>query len=692
MTAINAVAELSVEGDIAVLTIDSPPVNALSARVRDGLRDGFQQAAANPAVKAIVLICGGRTFIAGADISEFGKPPAGATLKEIQSAIEDCPKPVIAAIHGTALGGGFEVALMAHYRVAVPSAKVGLPEIKLGLLPGAGGTQRLPRLIGPEAAAEAILSGAPISAKAAHASGVIDRLAEEGKLREGALSFAREAIDDGLPLVKVRDREDKILAARGKPEIFDAIRKANAKKFRGFEAWEQALACVQDAVELPFEEGMKRERERFMQLLPSTQSKAQRHVFFAERQVWKVADVPDDTPTLPIKRVGVIGAGTMGGGIAMNFLNVGIPVTIVETQQAALDRGLSVIRKNYENTAKKGRMTQADVEARMGLLTGTLDIDALGDADLVIEAVFENMDIKKDIFRKLDGIAKPGAILASNTSYLDVNEIALATTRPDHVLGLHFFSPANVMRLLEVVRGDKTSKPVIATAMNVAKKIGKIAALVGVCHGFVGNRMLSQRQREAQKLILEGAMPWDVDRVIYDFGLPMGPFAMSDLAGLDIGWSKETTRSSTIREILCEQDRRGQKTGAGFYDYDENRNAKPSPVTEKIILDFAASKGINRRDISDQEILERCLYPMVNEGAKILEEGKAQRASDIDIVWINGYGWPVYRGGPMFWADSVGLDKVLAALKRYEAEMGDVFKPAALLEKLVAEGKGFKDL
>jgi 3-hydroxyacyl-CoA dehydrogenase len=585
-----------------------------------------------------------------------------------------------------------EVALVCHYRVAVPSAKLGLPEIKLGLIPGAGGTQRLPRLIGPEAALEAILSGTPFGARQALAWGVVDEIVEEGKPREGALAFARKAIDEKLPLLKVRDRDDKVAAARGKPEIIDAIRKANARKFRGFEAWEKAIGAVRDAVELPFDQGLAREREAFMELLGSTQSRAQRYVFFAERQVSKVADVPDDTPTLPVKKVGVIGAGTMGGGISMNFLNAGIPVTIVETRQDALDRGLGVIRKNYENTARKGRMSAADVETRMGLLTGTLDLTVLADCDLIIEAVFENMEIKKDIFARLDAIAKPGAILATNTSYLDVNEIASVTKRPDHVLGMHFFSPANVMRLLEVVRGDRTAKPVIATAMLLARKIGKVAALVGVCHGFVGNRMLAERQREAQKLILEGAMPWDVDRVLYDFGMPMGPFAMSDLAGLDIGWSKETTSSSTIREILCERDRRGQKTGAGFYDYDENRNAKPSPVVEKIILDFAASKGINRRAISDQEILERCLYPMINEGAKILEEGKAQRASDIDIVWINGYGWPVYRGGPMFYGDTVGLDKVLAAMRGFQATMGDAFKPSELLEKLVAEGKGFKDL
>ncbi len=692
MSAINAVTDLTREGDIAVITLDSPPVNALSADVRNGLRDGVQQATADAAVKAIVVICAGRTFIAGADISEFGKPAAGATLPELQSALEGGPKPVIAAIHGTALGGGFEMSLMCHYRVAVPSAKFGFPEIKLGLIPGAGGTQRLPRLSGVGAALEAILSGTPFSAKQALEWGVVDTLVDEGKLRDGALAFARKVIETKMPLRKIRDLNDKIEAARGHPEIFDKIRREYARKYRGFEAWQVAIRAVQNAIELPFDEGMKRERQAFLDLIPTPQSQAQRYVFFAERKVWKIADVPDDTPTLPINKVGVIGAGTMGGGISMNFLNAGIPVTIVETAQAALDRGVATIHRNYDNTAKKGRLTAADVETRMGLLNPGLNLDSLSDCDLIIEAVFENMDIKKDVFRKLDKIAKPGAILASNTSYLNVDEIASATSRPDYVLGMHFFSPANVMRLLEVVRGGKTAKPVIATVMQLARKIGKIGVLVGVCHGFVGNRMLAQRQREAQKLILEGAMPWDVDSVIYDFGLPMGPFAMSDLAGLDIGWSKETTKSSTIREILCEMDRRGQKTGAGFYDYDEQRNAKPSPVVEKIILDFAAKKGINRRSTSNDEILERCIYPMINEGAKIIEEGKAQRASDIDIVWINGYGWPVYRGGPMFYGDLIGPDKVLAKLKEFEGTMGADFTPAPLLESLAAEKKRFQDL
>ena len=692
MTAVNSVTDLSRAGEIAVVTINSPPVNALSADVRNGLRDGVAKAAAAPEVKAIVVICAGRTFIAGADIAEFGKPPRGATLPELQGVLEGGPKPIIAAIHGTALGGGFEIALMCHYRVAVPSAKFGLPEIKLGLIPGAGGTQRLPRLTGVEKALDIILSGAPFSAQEALQWGVVDALVEEGQLREGALGFARKVIDTHLLPRKTHDLNEKIEAARGHPEIFEKVRRDYAKKFRGFEAWQSALRAVQVAVDLPFDEGMKLERQAFLDLIPTEQSRAQRYVFFAERKVWKIADVPEDIPVLPIRKVGVIGAGTMGGGISMNFLNAGIPVTIVEAEQDALERGVATIRRNYDNTVKKGRMAAADVETRMRLLSTGLDLGVLSDCDLVIEAVYEDMAIKQDVFRKLDRIAKKDAILASNTSYLNIDEIAGVTGRPESVLGMHFFSPANVMRLLEVVRGAKTAKPMIATAMQLARKIGKIGVLVGVCHGFVGNRMLHQRQREAQKLILEGAMPWDVDRVIYDFGLPMGPFAMSDLAGLDIGWSKATSKSSTIREILCEMDRRGQKTGAGYYDYDEARHAKPSALVEKIILDFAAEQGIKRRPIADDEILARCIYPMINEGAKILEEGKAQRASDIDVVWINGYGWPVYRGGPMFYADLIGPEKVLTKLKQFEVTMGAEFKPAPLLEGVVAEKKRLQDL
>jgi 3-hydroxyacyl-CoA dehydrogenase len=692
MTAVNSVTDLSRAGEIAVVTIDSPPVNALSADVRNGLRDGVTKAAADPEVSAIVVICAGRTFIAGADIAEFGKPPKGATLPELQGVLEGGPKPIIAAIHGTALGGGFEMALMCHYRVAVPSAKFGLPEIKLGLIPGAGGTQRLPRLTGVEKALNIILSGAPFSAQEALQWGVVDALVEEGQLREGALGFARKVIDTHMPLRKIRDLNEKIEAARGHPEIFEKVRRDYAKKFRSFEAWQSALRAVQVAVDLPFDEGMKLERQAFLDLIPTEQSRAQRYVFLAERKVWKIADVPEDTPVLPIRKVGVIGAGTMGGGISMNFLNAGIPVTIVEAAQDALERGVATIRRNYDTTAKKGRMAAADVEARMRLLSPGLDLGVLSDCDLVIEAVYEDMVIKQDVFRKLDRIAKKDAILASNTSYLNIDEIAGVTGRPESVLGMHFFSPANIMRLLEVVRGAKTAKPVIATAMQLARKIGKIGVLVGVCHGFVGNRMLHQRQREAQKLILEGAMPWDVDRVIYDFGLPMGPFAMSDLAGLDIGWSKVTSKSSTIREILCEMDRRGQKTSAGYYDYDGARHSKPSALVEKIILDFAAKHGIKRRPIADDEILARCIYPMINEGTKILQEGKAQRAPDIDVVWINGYGWPVYRGGPMFYADLIGPEKVLTRLKQFEATMGAEFKPAPLLEEVVAEKKRLQDL
>ena len=689
MTAINPVANLTAEGDVAVLTIDSPPVNALSQAVRDGLKRGFEAALADPEVKAIVLICGGRTFIAGADISEFGKPHAAPSLPDVLDIIENAPKPIVAAIHGTALGGGFEVALTAHYRIAVPSARCGLPEIKLGLIPGAGGTQRLPRLVGVEKALDLILSGTPFSARDAKTWGVVDELAEEAKLREGAVAFARRLIVEKAPLKKVRDRDDKLAQARGKPEIFEAIRQANARKFRGFEAWEKAILSVRNTLDLPFDEGMKKEREMFMALLASQQSKAQRYVFFAERQAAKIADIGKDVPLKPIHSVGVIGAGTMGGGIAMNFLSAGIPVTMVETSKEALDRGVAVMRRNYEATAKKGRLTTEEVEERMGRLKPTLDFNALGEPDLIIEAVFEDMAIKKSVFERLDGVAKPGAILASNTSYLNVDEIAATTKRPEDVIGMHFFSPANVMRLLEIVRGAKTSKPVLATVAALAPKIGKIGVTVGVAHGFVGNRMLAERQREAMNLILEGATPSDVDRVLIDFGMPMGPFGMSDLAGLDIGWNAASSKRATIREILCEEGRRGQKTGAGFYDYDEKRNAKPPAHVEQIIREFAESRQIRQRTISDQEILERCIYPMINEGAKILEEGKAQRASDIDIVWINGYGWPVYRGGPMFYADTLGPGIVLAKLKDYQAKHGDAFKPAALLEKIVAEGKGF---
>jgi 3-hydroxyacyl-CoA dehydrogenase len=692
MPAINAVVHLAADGDIAILSVNHPPVNALSQQVRAGLLDGIRQATGDAAIRAIVLICDGKTFIAGADITEFGKPIQPPLLVEVEDAIEGSPKPVVAAIHGTALGGGLEVALACHYRIAVPSARCGLPEVNLGLLPGAGGTQRLPRIVGVEQALEMVTSGKHVDARAAHAAGLLDELVAEGALREAAIAFARKLVAEQRPLKRVRDLDDKLAAARGKPEIFASFRKANAKKFRGFLAPEYNIRAVEAAVDKPFAEGLVIERKLFGELMAGSQSAAQRYVFFAERQVWKIPDVPDDTPTIPVNKVGIIGAGTMGGGIAMNFVNLGIPVTIVETQQDALDRGLGVVRKNYERSTKSGKLTMADVDRRMQLFTGTLDLGQLADCDLVIEAVFENMDVKKAVFGKLDRIVKPGAILATNTSALDVNEIATAVQRPEAVIGLHFFSPANVMRLLEVVRARATAKPVIATSMQLARKLGKIAALVGVCPGFVGNRILYARSQQANAMLMEGAMPWDIDQAIYDFGLPMGPFAMSDLAGLDIGWNPETTRSSTIREVLCEQNRRGQKTGAGFYDYDEQRNARPSPVTEKIIREFAAKSGVPQRTITEQEILERCLYAQINEGAKILEENIAIRPSDIDIVWINGYGWPVYRGGPMFYADTVGLPQVVARLEEYGPRLGKDFTISPLLRRLAAEAKRFQDM
>jgi 3-hydroxyacyl-CoA dehydrogenase len=595
----------------------------------------------------------------------------------VQATIENSPKPVVAAIHGTALGGGLEVALVCHFRVAVASAKFGLPEVKLGLLPGAGGTQRLPRVVGAKMALEMVTTGKHIGAKAAAASGLIDAIVDD--LRDGAIHFARRVLDEKMALTRVRDKP--VLGVE--EGMFDAYRQANAKTFRGFEAPEANLQCIEAAATLPFDQGMAIERKLFMGLMTGLQSRAQRYVFFAERQANKIDGLDPAAPLLPVASVGIIGAGTMGGGIAMNFLNAGVPVTIVEMKAEALDRGVATIRKNYENTAAKGRMTADDVEARMALLTPSLELESLSAADLIIEAVFENMGVKKEVFGKLDALAKPGAILASNTSYLNVDEIAAATSRPEFVIGLHFFSPANVMRLLEVVRGAKTAGPVLATAMATAKKIGKVAVVSGVCDGFIGNRMLAQRQQQASALIVEGALPADVDRVLFDIGFPMGPFQMSDLAGLDIGWNAETSKGVTIRDRLCEAGLRGQKNGHGFYDYDAQRNRTPSPVAEKIILDYAAERGVNRRHIDDAEILERCLYPMVNEGAKILDEGMAQRASDIDIVWINGYGWPVYRGGPMFWADSVGLGTIVEKLKLYGIE------PAPLLVKLAGEGKGF---
>ena len=685
MATINDVTNLDINENIAILTLNSPPVNALSANVREGLDIGIKAAIANNNVEAIVLICDGRTFIAGADISEFGKEPKGPSLFEVQEELENSPKPIIAAIHGTALGGGLEVALTCHYRIAVPSAKCGLPEVSLGLLPGAGGTQRLPRLVGVEQALRMVTSGTHLSADKCLKSGLIDKMASENQLLEDSTSFAKEIIANNRPLKKVRDMDEKVIAARGNDQLFSDFRKSIARKTRGFLAPEYNIQCIEAAVNKSFEEGIKVERDLFLKLVTGNQSAAQRYFFFSQRQVAKIPDIPRETEKLKINEVGIIGAGTMGGGIAMNFANANIPVTIVEQNQERLDKGIGIIRKNYENTASKGRISIEDVEKRMSLINGDVSINSLSEKDLIIEAVFENMDLKKEIFSKLNTVAKNGAILATNTSGLDINEIASTTDRPENVIGLHFFSPANVMKLLEVVRGEKTSNEVIATSMAMAKSIGKIAALVGVCPGFVGNRILAQRQREANKLILEGALPWDIDDALFDFGFPMGPFAMSDLAGLDIGWNKETSRGETIREKLCENDRFGQKSGKGFYIYDENRNKSSDPEVEELIINFAQEQQIKRRSINKEEIIERCLYPMINEGFKILEEGMAIRASDIDIIWINGYGWPVYEGGPMFYGNLIGFEKILEWLKKMEEEYGADFTPSPYLEKVVKE-------
>jgi 3-hydroxyacyl-CoA dehydrogenase len=689
MTALSSVADLTIDNDVAILTIDSPPVNALSFAVRKAISAGIEQANADPNVKAIVLICAGRTFVAGADITEFNKPLQRPHLIDVEETIERSAKPVIAAIHGTALGGGFELALSCHYRIAVPSAKCGLPEIHLGLIPGAGGTQRLPRIVGARRALDMMLSGAHVGAPQLHEAGVIDALAREGGLRADAINYAREIVRGGLPLKRVRDSAEALADANS--EVFAAVRKEYAKKWRGFRAPENIVKAVEAAAALPFEAGMETERQLFEELLRSPESLAQRHVFFAERQVWKIPDVPDGTPTRPIRSVGIVGAGTMGGGIAMNFANIGLPVTIVEAKPEALERGLGTIRKNYENSAKRGKLTAQDVAARMNLIRGSLALDELADCDLVIEAVYENLEVKQDVFARLDKIAKADAILATNTSGLDIDAIASVTARAESVLGLHFFSPANVMRLLEVVRAQRTSNAIIATAMQLAKKIGKVAVLARVCPGFIGNRILFARQRQAEAMLLEGALPWQIDKVLYDFGLPMGPFAMADLAGLDLGWSREASSSSTVREVLCERDRRGQKTGAGYYDYDERRNAKPSAITEQIVKDFMQRAGVQPRTLSEDEILERCIYPMINEGAKILEEGIAIRASDIDIVWVNGYGWPAYRGGPMYYADAIGLDQVVAKLDEYAPKLGVDAKVSPLLRQLAAAGKKFSD-
>jgi 3-hydroxyacyl-CoA dehydrogenase len=685
------------EGDIGIITINSPPVNALSAGVRQGLWDGMEALVADDAAKAILVICEGRTFIAGADITEFGKPPSGAPLRDVQTAMEESPKPVIAAIHGTALGGGLETALACHYRCAIPSAKVGLPEVKLGLLPGAGGTQRLPRIIGPKRALDMIIDGNPISANEALELGVVDHVID-GDLKEGALAYAQKLVDENAPAICVSAND--VDASELSDTFFDDYRKSIARKTRGFPAPEKIIQCIEAAVNLPFDEGMVVEGKGIGELMQGTESQALRYMFFSEREVAKLPDVPKDTPLRDINTAAVLGAGTMGGGIAMNFANAGIPVTIVEMTQEALDRGLGIIEKNYRNTQKKGRITEDDVNTRMGLITGTLSYDDIADADIVIEAVFENMDIKKEVFTKLDGIMKQGAILATNTSYLDINEIAQCTSRPGDVIGLHFFSPANVMRLLEVVRGAETAKDVLATCMNMAKRIGKLGVVAGVCHGFIGNRMLSRYSTAAQRLMFEGATPKQVDDAIYNFGMPMGPFTMGDLAGLDVGWRARQDNPDLfpideslpkIVDKLVEQERFGQKTGKGYYIYDpETREKIADPDVEAMIKEESTAAGIEQRDVADEEIVQMAIFAAINEGARVLEEGIAYRPCDIDMIWINGYGFPSYRGGPMFYADLIGVDKVHAAVESYRQKYGDTnWKYSRLLENIAKAGGKF---
>jgi 3-hydroxyacyl-CoA dehydrogenase len=683
-------------GNVGIIWINNPPVNAISVGVRAALIDGVAQLASDPEMKVGVLACEGRTFMAGADITEFGKPPLSPGLHAAINALESSVKPIVAAIHGTAFGGGLEVALGCQYRVAVAGAKIGLPEVKLGLLPGAGGTQRLPRLIGIEAALGVIVSGDPVPAPQAAKAGVIDKIVE-GDLLAGALDYAQGLAARQAPLRKVRDLEvdtSKIPAG-----FFDEARKRVAKEKKNLFAPQRIVDALEAAATLPFDKGMARERELFLQCAQNSQSKALQHVFFAERKAANVPNLDKNVAKRDIKSVAIIGAGTMGGGIAMNFLNVGIPVTLLEMAQDALDRGVGVIRKNYENTASKGKLTLEQVQQRMGLLKPTLSYDDLRDADLVIEAVFETMAIKKDVFAKLDKALKKGAILASNTSYLSIDEIAGSTSRPGDVVGMHFFSPANVMRLLEIVRGAKTAQDVLVTVIDIAKRINKVGVVCGNRDGFIGNRMLGGYAYQASLMVLEGAMPEQVDAALRNFGMPMGVLQMSDLAGLDVGYKSRKDRDpasfdgrvTRSADLLVEMGRKGQKTQAGYYDYAPgDRTPRPSPVVTEIIEKVSLEYGIARRKFTDEEIVERCFLALMNVGCDVLNEGVAYRASDIDIVYLYGYGFPAYRGGPMFWAENeVGLKTALEKLKKYSAATGGKWlKVSPLLEKLVAEGKG----
>jgi len=689
-------ARYEVKQGIAVITMDNPPVNGLGHATRSGIFDGLKKAIADSAVKAVVITGAGKAFSGGADIKEFNTPKTFAepNLHSVIAAIEAADKPVVAAIHSVAMGGGLELALGCHYRVAAPGAQIALPEVKLGLLPGAGGTQRLPRMVGVETALNMIVTGNPTPSEKFAGTKLFDRMIE-GDLMAGAIAFAGE-IAEKRPLPKVRDIR---IDFPNREAFFKVARDTVGAAAKHFPAPLKCVDCVEAAVTMTFEEGMKVERDNFLALVQTTESKALRHYFFGERAAAKIPDVPEETPKRPIKSAAVIGAGTMGGGIAMNFANAGIPVTVLEVNQEALDKGLATVRKNYENSLKKGRLTQEKFDQRVGLIRGTLSYDDIKNADIVIEAVFEEMGIKEKVFRKLDEVMKPGAILASNTSTLDINRIAGFTKRPQDVIGTHFFSPANVMRLLEIVRGAKTGKDVLATTMSLAKKIKKIGVVSGVCDGFIGNRMIEQYGRQAGFLLEEGCLPEQVDRAMENFGFAMGPFRMGDLAGNDVGWYIRKRRYaerpdviySKTADLLCERGRFGQKTGAGWYDYKPgDRKPYPSQLVNDMIINHSREIGVERREISDPEIVERLVYALVNEAAYILAEGIAQRASDVDIIYLTGYGFPMHRGGPMFYADTVGLPHVVAAMEKYAGgRHGKFWKPAPLLVKLAAEGKTF---
>jgi 3-hydroxyacyl-CoA dehydrogenase len=690
-------ARYEVRGKVALITLDNPPVNGMSHPVRAAMLEGLDRALADPKVEAIVLTGAGKQFSGGADIREFNTPKmlAEPSLRTLIAAFESSAKPVIAALHGTAFGGGLELPLGCHFRVAAPKTQIALPEVKIGLLPGAGGTQRLPRAVGLELALNMIVSGNPVASEELAKAGLVDEIIT-GDLTEGAVAFANKVVAEKRPLAKLRDRKVK----HDNPEAFLAFAKNSVKAVaKNLPAPLKCIEAVAASIDKPFDEGVRIERELFVDLMMGPESRALRHAFFGERAASKIADVPEDTPRRNVARVGVIGAGTMGGGIAMNFLNAGLPVTILETKQEALDRGLATIRKNYESTVKKGRLTEAKMNERMALLKPTLSYDDLKDADLIIEAVFEEMGVKEKVFGELDRVAKPGAILATNTSTLDVNRIAAATKRPQDVIGMHFFSPANVMKLLEVVRAQKTAKDVLATVMDIGKKIRKTAVVSGVTDGFIGNRMLRYYGGQANRLVEEGASPQQVDRAIEKFGFVMGPFRVADLAGNDIGWSVRkrlyaedpNVRRVVIPDKLCEMGRFGQKTGSGWYRYEPGkRDPIPDPVVDQVIAEGRKSLGITPRKISDEEIVERCVYALVNEGARILEEGIAAKASDVDMVYLTGYGFPLFRGGPMLYADTVGLVNIERAMRKYREQTGDAFwEPAALLSRLAAEGKTF---